>query len=84
MIDDAFAEAHRRDPDRRRRWIVLVDGQREQIKRVERAARKVGAVITIVLDIVHVLEYVWRAAYAFHQDGTPKQRRGSSTNSSSC
>ena len=71
MIDDAFAEATRRDPDHRRRWIVLLDGQRDQIKRVERAARKVGAQITIVLDIVHALEYLWRAAYAFHKDGTP-------------
>jgi hypothetical protein len=70
VIDDAFAEAHRRDPDHRRRWIVLVDGQQEQIKRIERAARKVDAAITIVLDIVHVLEYLWRAAYAFHKDGT--------------
>jgi hypothetical protein len=72
VIDDAFAEAHRRDPDHRRRWVVLVDGQRDQIRRVQRAARKVGAEITIVLDIVHVLEYLWRAAYAFHADGTPE------------
>ena len=43
----------------------------DQIKRVERAARKVGVEITIVLDIVHALEYLWRAAYAFHADGTP-------------
>jgi hypothetical protein len=72
VIDDAFAEAHRRDPEHRRRWVVLVDGQRDQIKRVERAARKVNATITIVLDIVHVLEYLWRAAYAFNKDGTPE------------
>lgn len=72
VIDDAFAEATRRDPDHRRRWVVLVDGQLEQIKRVERAARKVGAQITIVLDLVHALEYLWRAAYAFHKDGTPE------------
>jgi hypothetical protein len=26
----------------------------------------------ITLDIVHVLEYLWRAAYAFHHDGTPE------------
>ena len=71
VIEDAFDEALRRDPDRRRRWVVLVDGQRDQIKRVERAARKVGVVITIVLDVVHALEYLWRAAYAFHADGTP-------------
>ena len=72
VIDDAFAEAQRRDPEHRRRWVVLVDGQRDQIKRIERAARKVGATITIVLDIVHVLEYLWSAAYAFHPDGTPE------------
>jgi hypothetical protein len=72
VIDDAFSEALRRDPDLLRRWVVLVDGQHDQIKRVERAARKVGASITIVLDIVHVLEYLWSAAYAFHKDGTPE------------
>lgn len=70
VYDDAFAEARRRDPDGRRRWIVLVDGQREQLRRVQRAARKAGATVTIVLDIVHVLEYLWRAAHAFHPAGT--------------
>ena len=29
-----------------------------------------GVTITIVLDIVHVREYLWRAAYAFHLEGT--------------
>jgi len=70
VIDDAFDEALRRDPVRRRRWVVLVDGQRDQIRRVQRAARRMGVEITVVLDIVHVLEYLWRAAYAFHPDGT--------------
>jgi hypothetical protein len=70
VVDDAFAEATRRDPDHLRRWVVLVDGQRDQIKRVQRAARTFGADVTIVLDIVHVLEYLWRAAYAFHAAGT--------------
>lgn len=72
VVDDAFAEGLRRDPERARRWVVLVDGQRDQIDRVLRGARKVGVEITIVLDIVHVLEYLWRAAYAFHADGTPE------------
>ena len=70
VVDDAFAEALRRDPERARRWVVLVDGQRDQIERVRRGARKVGVEITIVLDIVHVLEYLWRAAYAFCAEGT--------------
>jgi hypothetical protein len=70
VINDAFAEALRRDPERQRRWVVLVDGHRDQIRRVLRGAEKAGVEITIVLDIVHVLEYLWRAAYAFHPDGT--------------
>lgn len=70
VIDDAFAEALRRDPEHQRRWVVLVDGNRDQLSRIQRAARTVGAKITIVLDIVHVLEYLWRAAYAFHAEGT--------------
>ncbi|ACY15489.1 ISKra4-like element ISHoc2 family transposase [Haliangium ochraceum] len=70
VIDEAFAEALRRDPERRRTWVVLVDGDREQLRRVQRSARKAGVQVRIVLDIVHVLEYLWRAAYAFHPPGT--------------
>ena len=72
VIEDAFAEAQRRDPEHRRRWVVLVDGNRDQLRRVQRTARKLGVEVTIVLDIVHVLEYLWRAAHAFHADGTPE------------
>ena len=75
VIDDAFAEATRRDPDHRRRWVVLVDGNRDQLRRIQRAAAAAHVSITIVLDIVHVLEYVWRAAYAFHAEGTPEAER---------
>ncbi len=70
VTDDAFAEALRRDPERRRRWVVLLDGERDQLTRVQRAARHAGVQITIVLDIVHVLEYLWAAAHAFHAAGT--------------
>ena len=66
VVDDAFAEALRRDPERLRRWVVTVDGERDQLKHVQRAARAHGVDITIVLDIVHVLEYLWKAARAFH------------------
>jgi len=69
VVDDAFDEALRRDPERRRRWIVLVDGERDQLRRVQRAAHKMGVQITIILDVVHVLEYLWRAAHAFHAPG---------------
>lgn len=70
VISDAFDEAFRRDPDQRRRWIVLVDGNKDQLSRIKRAAGDIGAKVTIVLDLVHVLEYLWSAAYAFHPEGT--------------
>lgn len=72
VVDDAFAEGLRRDPERTRRWVVLVDGQPDQLKRVQRAAQKAGVDVTIQLDIVHVLEYLWRAAYAFHPESSPE------------
>ncbi len=70
VIDDAFDEAFRRDPDLRRKWVVLVDGNRDQLRRIKRAAQRTGVEIRIVLDIVHVLEYLWHAAYAFEAAGT--------------
>jgi hypothetical protein len=70
VIRDAFEEARRRDPGLRRRWVVLVDGNRDQLRLVKKAARKVGVAITIIVDLIHVLEYVWKAAYAFHADGS--------------
>jgi hypothetical protein len=75
VVDDAFAEGLRRDPERTRRWVVLVDGQPDQIKRVQRAASTAGVDITIQLDIVHVLEYLWRAAYAFHPESSPEAEK---------
>lgn len=75
IVDDAkavfaaaFDEACYRDPKRQKRWVVLLDGNAHQIKVVEELARKHRVKITIVVDIYHVSEYVWKAAHAFHPD----------------
>jgi hypothetical protein len=70
VIRDAFDEALRRDPEKKRRWVVLVDGNRDQLRLVRNTARKLGVMITIIVDLIHVLEYLWKAAYAFHADGS--------------
>jgi hypothetical protein len=75
VIDDAFDEAVRRDPDLRRRWVVLVDGNRDQLRRIKRAAQRVGVEIRIILDVVHVLEYLWKAGYAFNPAGTAEAEK---------
>jgi hypothetical protein len=64
VIREAFAEALRRDPEKKRRWVVLVDGEPKQLRAVKAEARRAGVQITILADIVHVIEYVWDAARA--------------------
>jgi hypothetical protein len=75
VIDVAFQEALRRDPEQRRRWVVLVDGSEAQLDLVRAAAAKVGVDIEIVLDLLHMLEYLWKAAHCFHLHGTVEAER---------
>jgi hypothetical protein len=70
VIEEAFVEGLRRDPKRKRRWVVLVDGNPDQLRAVKRAAKKMGVRVTIVLDLIHVLEYLWKAAHCFHKAGS--------------
>lgn len=69
-IAEAFEEAHLRDPHDDKRWVMLVDGELHQLKYVRDQAKAIGAEVTIIVDFVHVLEYLWKAAYVFHGEGT--------------
>ncbi len=76
VIDDAitvigrvFDEAQRRDPNHQRRWIALVDGNRHQIDCIETQAQQRELNITILIDLIHVLEYIWAAAWCFFAEG---------------
>ncbi|MHB1431103.1 MAG: ISKra4 family transposase [Streptosporangiaceae bacterium] len=72
VIAAGFAEADRRDPARERAWIALVDGNKQQIEAIEaEAGRRRGAEVTILIDLVHVLEYLWGAAWSFFETGDP-------------
>lgn len=69
VIEEAFREARARDPKHQRQWAVLVDGNKDQLSILGALREKLGAV-RIIVDLMHVLEYLWRAAHAFHGDGT--------------
>jgi len=71
VIEEAFEEGLRRDPERKRRWVVLVDGNKDQLRLVKKGAKQAGAEGTIILDLIHVLEYFWKAAHCFHKAGSP-------------
>ena len=70
VIADAFLDAASRDPTRQKRWVVLVDGNVDQMARVTAAATRHRVTVTIVLDLIHALEYLWKAAYVFHPEGS--------------
>jgi hypothetical protein len=71
VIAAAFDEAQRRDPDHRRPWIALVDGNTTQIDAIQAEAARRQASVAIVLDFIHVLEYLWKAAWSFFYPGDP-------------
>jgi hypothetical protein len=70
-IARVFDEAERRDPARRRTWIALVDGDTCQIGQILSQAGRRGITITIVIDFIHVLEYLRKAAWCFHPPRDP-------------
>jgi hypothetical protein len=71
VIRQAFAEAQRRDPTHQQRWAMLVDGSAYQLKIIHLVARAYGVQPTIVLDFIHVCEYVWGAAWSLFAEGEP-------------
>lgn len=71
VIGEAFEEAGKRDPGHRHRWVALVDGNSPQIADIQSAAATQGVEITLVLDFIHVTEYLWSAAWEFHREGDP-------------
>jgi len=69
VIQDAFEEAAIQDPKLTHRWLVLVDGNKDQVRYARASAKSIGQPITLILDIVHAIEYVWKAAWALFPSG---------------
>jgi hypothetical protein len=70
VIKAAFEEALKRDPTQSRHWVVVVDGGKQQLLDILDMAETYQAKITLVLDLIHVLEYLWKAAHCFHPVGS--------------
>ena len=71
VIAAAFDEAEARDPAHLRTWVVLVDGAEHQLGLIRAEAARRGAEIHVVIDLIHVLEYIWKAAWSLHDAGDP-------------
>ena len=65
VIQDVAQEMQRRDPEGARTRVALTDGERALQILVEKTLD-----VTLILDLVHVLEKLWKAAYVFHAEGS--------------
>jgi len=66
MIAKAFDEADRRDPQRVRQRVFLVDGNKQQITAIEAQAAERGLKVPVLIDYIHVSGYLGKAAAALH------------------
>jgi len=71
VIAAGLDEATRRDPEHERTWVALVDGNRTQIEAITAEARRRKVDVHIVCDFIHVLEYLWKAAWSFFDKADP-------------
>jgi len=67
VIASAFAEALSRDRERKKTWVAVVDGNEVQLDLLEANAAKYKVDLIIVLDLIHVIEYLWPASYVFNE-----------------
>lgn len=76
IVEQAVEEALRRDPEKKRRWVVLVDGHKTQLKNIITSLKRHNIVnVTLVLDFVHVVEYLWKAVLCFEEEGSEAAER---------
>jgi hypothetical protein len=76
VVEAVVVEGGRRDPEHQAEWVALVDGDPTQIDYIAKAAKTYGVSVVIILDIIHVLEYLWKAAKALFDPEEPNAAQG--------
>jgi hypothetical protein len=71
VMAGVFAEADCRDPARERTWIALADGNKDQLAHFTAQAAARGIDLPILIDVIHVTEYLWDAAWSFFPPASP-------------
>jgi len=77
--DEVFAEIadelERRDPNGEKTVAYVTDGEEVLRTRAEKYLRSRCPNLILVLDIIHVLDYLWKAAYVFNDPGSDEARQ---------
>jgi hypothetical protein len=70
VAEQAFQEVNARHAQRSRRWVALLDGNETQLGNVLFQAGHHCVDLTVIVDVIHVIEYLWAAGRAFEAEGT--------------
>ena len=74
VVRETFDEMQRRDPHHGKRWVLLLDGCEHQLAYVEAEIQRRGIGVTIVVDFIHVAQYVRAAAKVLAPDDEAARR----------
>jgi len=72
IIEQVQADAIKRNQDNKRPYIVLIDGSLYLMKMIIAVLQIPNYVL--ILDIIHVLEYLYLAAHSLHKENTHESR----------
>lgn len=70
MIQDVVEEMKRRDPAGEKTVTCLMDGERALRTGAEKYILEAFPGLILILDLIHVIEYLWLAVYAFFAVGS--------------
>jgi hypothetical protein len=76
VVEAVVVEGRRRDPEHQAAGVAWVDGDPTQIDSMAKAAKTSGGSVVIILDIMHVLAYLWKAAQALFDPEEPHAAQG--------
>lgn len=72
--DELFAEVaeelKQRDPKGEKVVVCVMDGEKALKNRASEHLKKASPGLLLILDIIHVIEYLWKAAYVFCEEGS--------------
>ena len=66
FIGDVVKEVMHRNQNNDKVLVVVTDGERALQQKIGRVMKNA----TLILDLVHALEKIWKAAYVFHEEGS--------------
>lgn len=75
VAKEMFDEAERMDPKHEHPWLVLLDGDLKLEAAIKREVRARGVEVSVVLDAIHALQYLWSAGHQLGAEGTPELER---------